>query len=76
MIERCSVVGQKSYRRKTGINRHYTLVTQGKKAVGDSIYEGIPEKVTGVRNGQSAAVKEFLNRALARHENYNGRCDV
>lgn len=54
----------------------YFKLPQGKKVVGDSIYEGIPEKVTCVRNGQSAAVKEFLNRALARHENYNGRCAV
>ena len=51
----------------------YFKLPAGKKAVGDSIYEGIPEKVTCVRNGQSKEVKEFLNRALARQENYHER---
>ena len=51
----------------------YSQLPKGKKAVGDAIYEGIPEKVTCVRNGQSPQVKEFLNRALARQENFHER---
>ena len=51
----------------------YSLMPSGTKAIGDSIFEGIPEKVTCVRDGQSELVKEFLNRALARGENYHQR---
>lgn len=51
----------------------YFKLPEGKKAIGDSIYEGIPEKVTCVRDGQSPIVKDFLNRALARQENYHDR---
>jgi len=51
----------------------YNALPAGKKAVGDSIYEGVPEKVTVVRNGHSRQVKDFLNRILAREESAHGR---
>lgn len=51
----------------------YSMLPKGKKAIGDSVYEGIPEKVTVVRKGQSKKVKSFLNRALARQETYHRR---
>lgn len=51
----------------------YFKLPEGKKAIGDSIYEGIPEKVTVVRRGQSKEVKDFLKRALARQESYHSR---
>ncbi len=51
----------------------YFKIPNGKKAVGDKIYEGIPEKVTCVRHGQSKQVKEFLTRALVRQEHFHAR---
>ena len=54
----------------------YSLMPNGTKAIGDRIFEGMPEKVTCVRDGQSKWVKEFLSRALARQENYHARLAV
>ena len=51
----------------------YFKLKEGHKTIGDSIYEGIPDKVTVVRRGQSKQVKGFLNRALARQESYHTR---
>lgn len=41
----------------------YFRLPKGKKAVADSAYEGIPEKVTVKRNGQEKEVTEFIDRA-------------
>ena len=51
----------------------YSKLQDGKKAIGDQAYEGIPEKLTVVRRGHSKEVKNFLNRALARQENHHAR---
>lgn len=44
-----------------------------KKAVGDSAYEGMPEKVLVRREGHSKETTDFINAALARQENYHSR---
>lgn len=54
----------------------YFQLPEGKKAIGDSIYEGIPGKVRCVRRGQSKKTRGFLNRALARQESYHERLAV
>ena len=41
----------------------YFRLPKGKKAIADSAYEGIPEKVTVKRNGQEKEVTEFIDRA-------------
>jgi hypothetical protein len=46
----------------------YFKLPMGKKAIGDSGYEGMPEKVTVTRSGQSKELKEFLGRAKNRQE--------
>jgi hypothetical protein len=51
----------------------YFKLPQGKKAIGDSAYKGIPEKVTITLDGHSRKVKGFINRAKARQENYHWR---
>lgn len=74
MTRQCFVVGQWTPPKKTVTKGSlYNALPAGKKAVGDSIYEGVPEKVTVVRNGHSRQVKDFLNRILAREESAHGR---
>ncbi|KAL7537796.1 hypothetical protein ACHAWF_011304 [Thalassiosira exigua] len=51
----------------------YFKLPPGKKAIADSAYKGIPEKVTVALDGQSKTAKDFLNAAKARQENYNWR---
>ena len=53
----------------------YFRVPDGKKAIGDSAYEGIPEKVTVKRKGHPAHVFEFLDRAQNRQETYHSRLE-
>ena len=54
----------------------YFSLPEGMKAIGDSIYEGIPEKVTCIRKGQLKETQEFLNHALACQETYLERLAV
>ena len=51
----------------------YFKLPPGKKAIGDSAYKGIPEKVTVALDGQSKRVRDFINRAKARQESYHWR---
>ena len=51
----------------------YFRLPAGKKAIGDSGYKGIPEKVTITLDGHSKRAKDFINRAKARQESYNWR---
>lgn len=53
----------------------YFRLPKGKKAIADSAYEGIPEKVTVKRNGQEKEVTEFIDRAQNRQESYHARLD-
>jgi hypothetical protein len=53
----------------------YFKLPNGKKAIADSAYEGIPEKVTVKRQGQSKEVTEFIDRAQNRQEAYHARLD-
>ena len=53
----------------------YFRVPDGKKAIGDSAYEGIPEKVTVKRKGHPINVFEFLDRAQNRQETYHSRLE-
>ena len=46
----------------------YHQLPKGKKAVADSGYEGMPEKVTITRHGQSKELKQFLGRVKNRQE--------
>jgi len=56
-------------------NALYFRIPDGKKAVGDSAYEGIPEKVTVKRQGHPKDIVEFLNRAQNRQETYHSRLE-
>ena len=51
----------------------YHVLPKGKKAIGDSGYEGMPEKVTITREGQSEDLKKFLGRAKNRQESLHTR---
>lgn len=51
----------------------YFKLKDGQKAIGDSIYEGIPHKVTVKRHGHSKVARNFINRAGARQEIYHAR---
>ncbi len=46
-----------------------------KKAIGDSAYVGLPEKVTVKRPGHSQDVFRFLDRAQNRQETYHARLE-
>ena len=48
-------------------------IPDGKKAIGDRGYRGEQEKVSIRNPHDSATVKDFKNRARARHESFNGR---
>ena len=49
----------------------YYKLPEGKKAIGDSAYKNIPEKVTTFAKNKEA--KDFINRAKARQESYHAR---
>ena len=51
----------------------YNRLPKGKKAIADSAYKGISEKVTITLNKHSSRVKKFINRAKARQESYHWR---
>lgn len=51
----------------------YFKIPLGKKAIGDSGYEGMPEKVTCTRHGQSKELKQFLGRAKNRQETLHAK---
>ena len=51
----------------------YFKLNEGQKLIADSAYDGIPEKVTISRKGQSRPVRKFINRAKARGESYHSR---
>ncbi|KAL3769802.1 hypothetical protein ACHAWU_010310 [Discostella pseudostelligera] len=53
----------------------YFQIPDGKKAIGDSAYEGAPEKVTVKREGHPPNVFEFLDRAQNRQESYHSRLE-
>ena len=48
-------------------------IPDGKKGIGDSGYEGEPEKLTIHRDSHSKNLTNFINRVRARHENFNAR---
>ena len=50
-------------------------IPNGKKAIGDSAYEGLPEKVTVKWPGHSQDVFRFLDRAQNRQEAYHARLE-
>ena len=50
-------------------------IPDGKKAIADSAYEGLPEKVTVKRPGHTANVFRFLDRAQNRQETYHSRLE-
>ena len=50
-------------------------IPDGKKAIGDSAYEGLPENVTVKRPGHSQDVFRFLDRAQNRQEAYHARLE-
>ena len=45
----------------------------GKKAIGDSAYSGLPDKVLVYLDGHSEKVRDFINCAKARQESYHWR---
>lgn len=50
-------------------------IPEGKKAIGDTAYEGFPEKVTVKRPGHTVEVFTFLDRAQNRQETYHSRLE-
>lgn len=54
-------------------NALYNKIPPGKKAVGDSGYDGEPDKVTVTQSQHSSALKEFLARAKNRQETFHTR---
>jgi len=54
-------------------NSLYHHIPKGKKALGDSAYEGVPEKVTVKRAGQDKEVQDLIDLALCRQETFHGR---
>jgi hypothetical protein len=48
-------------------------IKAGQRVFGDFGYEGEPEKVAIMREGDSIKVKKFKSRAKAGHESFNGR---
>ena len=50
-------------------------IPEGKKAIADSAYEGLPEKVTVKRPGHTVEVFRFLDRAQNRQETYHSRLE-
>ena len=53
----------------------YFQLPKGKKAIADSAYEGMADKVTVKRDGQDKAVIDFIDRAQNRQEAYHARLD-
>ena len=51
----------------------YYQYPPGKKSIGDSAYEWMPEKVTVTRDGQSRDLQKWLGRAKNRQETLNSR---
>ena len=51
----------------------YYQLPEGKKAIGDSGYDWMPEKVTVTRDGQSRDFQKFLGRAKNRQESLHSR---
>ena len=51
----------------------YHLFSVGKKAIGDSGYEGMPQKVTITRGKHSPEMKKFLARAKSRQESLHSK---
>ena len=51
----------------------YFQLPAGKKAIADSGYVGMPEKVTITRDGQSSELRKFLGRAKNRQESLHTR---
>ncbi|KAL7536423.1 hypothetical protein ACHAWF_013824 [Thalassiosira exigua] len=51
----------------------YYKLPAGKKAIGDSGYDGMPEKVIVTREGHSKELKQFLGRAKNRQESLHTR---
>jgi hypothetical protein len=48
-------------------------IAEGKRAVGDSGYQGEPNKITITREGHSKELKKYLGRVKSRHETFNSR---
>ena len=51
----------------------YPLLPPGKKAIGDSGYKGMPQKVTITRGKHSPEMKKFLARAKSRQESLHSK---
>ena len=48
-------------------------IPEGKRAIGDSGYQGEPTKLSVTRTGDSREVKKFKSRVKSRHETFNAR---
>lgn len=44
----------------------------GRKAIGDSLYGGMPDKCTVALKGHNQVARDLINRAKARGERYHG----
>lgn len=53
-------------------NSLYHQLRSHQKAIGDSLYGGMPEKCTISRKGHDKLTKRLINRAKAREERYHG----
>lgn len=53
-------------------NSLYFQIPDGKKAIGDSLYAGMPDKCTVALNGHNKVTRDLINLAKAREERYHG----
>jgi DDE superfamily endonuclease len=60
----------KNFRKPEGI---MDQIPPGRKLIGDTGYQGEPDKITTPNPHDSLIVKQFKNRARARHETFNKR---
>lgn len=51
----------------------YNRLPDGKKAIGDLLYGGMPEKCTISLNEHTKQTRDLINRAKARQERYHGQ---
>ncbi|KAL3795955.1 hypothetical protein ACHAWO_010211 [Cyclotella atomus] len=50
----------------------YNAIPDGRKAIGDSLYGGMPEKCTVAKKGHNKVTRDLIKRAKAREERYHG----
>ena len=71
MILQSSGVEKKT--RPKNQNALFFKIPDGKRVIGDTGYQGEPDKVSVTKDGDSKDVKKFFARAKSRQETFNSR---